>query len=147
MRWTCHESIQDSSFVRLDTATPPTAAARQTHASVISTSSLQVTPQRLLQPSPRHASPFRVTGSNILPSVHPSWAVSKARYNGLAGCRRRTYASACRASWNRQGQPRCLACNSPLLLFAQHHTTNIIFIKIQQHAPLAKRHQESTTER
>jgi len=51
-----------------------------THANVISTSPLQVTLQRLLQPeepSPRHAhahayAAFRVTGSNILFSVLPS---------------------------------------------------------------------------
>ena len=78
-----HTRIQDSSYVHTWTpaVTPPT---RQIHAraviiAVISTSPLQVTPQRLLQPLPRlaHAA-FRVTGSNILPSVLPSCPSSRA---------------------------------------------------------------------
>ena len=79
-----HARIQDSSHVHLDAVTPPTAAARQTHARVISTSPLQVTPQLLLQPLPRlaHAA-FRETGSNILLSVLPSCPVSKGSLQGI----------------------------------------------------------------
>jgi len=123
----------------------------QCHFDLVSAGDTAATTAALATPRLAHAA-LRVTGSNILPSVHPSWAVSKAssaRYNGLAGCRRRTHASACRASWHRQGQPRCLACNSPSprVLFAYYHTTDILIVEIQQHATLAKRHPESTTER
>lgn len=54
-------------------ASMPPTAARQSHVRDISTSPLQVTPQRPLQPLPRlaHAA-FRVTGSDILLSVLPS---------------------------------------------------------------------------
>jgi hypothetical protein len=80
VRWTCHDCWQAYKTRRrctpaLDAVTPPTRQihARAVHIAVISTSPLQVTPQRPLQPLPRlaHAA-FRVTGSNILLSVHPS---------------------------------------------------------------------------